>query len=166
MSENEIKKNNSAGKPYLTPRKTIEKRPVQSTAVKPLPEKENDYFNDVEIFDIDAARRAKQEKKQPETNEVKKTEKTVLAKPPVFSKKELDLPDALGLTVEEKKKPDVNASESTMAFAKVTNSVNKAGVKGEEKEKKPAQITDIKSEKVIFNSSVQQDYVPEVKSSK
>ena len=26
MSENEIKKNNSVGKPYLTPRKTIEKR--------------------------------------------------------------------------------------------------------------------------------------------
>lgn len=170
MSENEIKKNNTAGKPHLTARRTIEKRPVS-----PAPKAENDYFNDVEIFDIDAARRAKQNEKQNAKNEVRKTEQKPLPKPPVFSKKDLELPDVLGLTVEEKKKPDASESEDTNTFAKVTSGVSKAkkasdkaDIKkqnGDEKQN-AAVLTDFLSEKVVYDSSVQQDYIPNVKSSK
>ncbi len=177
MSENEIK-NDNPQKQDLTPRKTIEKSSVQNTLETPLSKNENDYFNDVEIFDIDAARKAKQEKIQVESNESLKKKGDPLPQAPVFSEKELKLPDALGLTVEEKKKPAVNPSSDTTAFAKITNGSSRSqGVgeqtgsekrngKAETGEKRSVPMTDFKAEKVVFDSSVRKNYVPEVKSSK
>ena len=121
MSENEIKKNNSSEKQRLTPRRTIEKSPVQETPV----EAERDYFNDIEIFDIDAARRAKQSENQIEKNESVKKEEKNLNEAPVFSEREVHLPDALGLTVEEKKSPAKSAPANVKKAADVEKNVRR-----------------------------------------
>ncbi len=173
MSENEIKKNNSMEKQPLTDGDIAEKATVQGGSVAPAPKTEDDYFNDVEIFDIDAVRRAKQTEAQSKRNEIAPKDEKPLSKPPVFSEKELQLPDALGLTVEEKKSPlasKVNApkkEEPKKTYSADEQPISKdVGVSAQELLKKDVRITDIKPEKVVFDSSVQQEYVPEVKSTK